>query len=160
MEQDSTVLVPVPTWLLPEVYQFLAERMARGPEAAGGHRLAEPTHVYESRRLSPPSESGGRRNFSAAELGLLKRTLEPRSAARVMLDLCAESPDTPLAYETLVAASLGDNHQVRGQLGALTKILKKLFGSDEWPVTIHYGNQGQATYIMTEATARLWKTLR
>jgi hypothetical protein len=99
------------------------------------------------------------RRFTPAELGLLKRTLEPSSLARILLDMCAQAPDEPIAFETVVAEAGLRSEQARGQIGSFTKILKKLFHTPEWPLLVHYGTQGQATYIMPEGMARIWRDL-
>lgn len=158
MLDESTVLVPVPRWLLREVYDLLARRMQEGhtpdrlqPSApVMPMMLAEAT--YDETNLA-------QRNFSAAELGLLKRSLPEGNIGRTLIDMCANVPGQAIAFDDVVARAGVEPRQARGQLGALTKVLKKLFRTPEWPVHVNIGSQGQATYIMPEGMARNWRNL-
>ena len=161
MDEETTVSVPVPTWLLPEVYELLGRRMSEGRT----RHLSEPMHAPRVSEASRPylgqehGEMLGQRRFTGAELGLLKRALDPRSLPRTMLDMCAELPGEPISFDQVVARAGLESAQAKGQLGAFTKILKKLFRNPQWPVVVHFGSQGQATYIMPEGMARIWREI-
>lgn len=162
MAEEATVLVPVPVRLLGEVYELLGRRMAESKELKF-------SGVFEQRLVASESVKRygeevrdavvAQRSFSASELGLLKRTLEPTSLARTLLDMCSNAPGEPVSFESVVSEAGLRPEQARGQIGAFTKNLKKLFHTPEWPVLVHYGTQGQATYIMPEGMARIWREL-
>jgi hypothetical protein len=149
-DEDQIVMVPVPVHLLGQVYALLARKM-EAPQS-----LFEVQAHY---RLTP--EEIGQRRFSAGELGLLKRSLDLRSGARTMLDLCASRPGELITFDEVVTASGLGPTQVRGQMGAMTKLLKKLFHQPEWPVITHWGVRGvqQASYEMHADVARMWNDL-
>jgi hypothetical protein len=99
------------------------------------------------------------REFSPAELGLLKRRMEPDNAARILLELCANKPGERVDFKEVVSKARLEERQVRGQLGALTKHLNKLFNDRRWPVEVISAANGQTTYIMSEDTSRFWREL-
>ena len=153
MKEDPVVMVPVPQSLLPEVYELLARCTAR---RYSDPRVVAPHMVAERIAQAPQTLS---REFSPAELGLLKRRLESSNPARILLDLCASKAGARVDFKDVVSASLLEERQVRGQLGALTKHLNKLFNDRRWPVEVISGAQGQTTYIMSEDTSRIWREL-
>jgi hypothetical protein len=99
------------------------------------------------------------REFSPAELGLLKRRMEPDNAARILLELCDNKPGERVDFKEVVSKARLEERQVRGQLGALTKHLNKLFNDRRWPVEVISAANGQTTYIMSEDTSRIWREL-
>jgi hypothetical protein len=152
MEKTSEiVLVPVPVHLLPSIYAVLAE----------GTRQQNP----DPNPSAPFEPFGGvvqTRKFDADELAQLKRSLKPDGGARAMLDLCASKPDQWVGYDQVVSASGIAARQLRGQLGAFTKMVKKLFnGRAEWPVQFQWaiGGSQQAYYVMTPTIAAIWNDL-
>jgi len=151
-EETPIVMVPVPVHLLGEVYALLARHMKPA------------VNLFESRSVrfeATTQEDIGQRRFSAGELGLLKRSLDLRSGARTMLDLCASRPGDLVTFDEVVSVSGLEPNQVRGQMGAMTKLLKKLFNQPEWPVNYHWGVRGvqQASYEMPAEVARVWNDL-
>lgn len=109
-------------------------------------------------RIDPVQQTLSR-EFSPAELGLLKRRLDSTNPARILLDICAERPEEKVDFKEVVSRATLESKQVRGQLGALTKHLNKLFNDRRWPVEVISGPQGQTTYIMSEDTSRIWREL-
>jgi len=50
-----------------------------------------------------------------------------------------------------------EDKQLRGELGALTKVAKRLFhGDPSWPLAVRYGDAGEAHYSMDPIVAAWW----
>lgn len=160
---EEIVMVPVPRSLLPDVYAVLARgtRVRRYSEMS----VEEPATLFESRapyaRSSTPGRSDSRR-FSAGELGLLKRHLDPDGGARKLLDLCASRPGQMIRFDEVARETNFDPSLLKGQIGGLTKLLKKLFHDPAWPIHYTWGAQGlqQASYEMSDETAQMWLSIQ
>jgi len=143
---QQIVMVPVPADRLQEVYGLLAAKPAT---------LGTVTGELEVRFTT---------DYSASEIALLKEHLRPDGAARKMLDLCAASPDQLVGFDEVAMASECTENVARGQFGALTKVIKRLFdGKKSWPVTTQFmftENGAQAYYRMSPAHADAWRNAR
>ncbi len=85
------------------------------------------------------------------------------AGALIMLDLAASKHDQLISFADVVQASGRGEKQVRAELGALTKAIKRVFGVSReeanWPVEFHWaaGGEEQAYYLMRPEIAQAWE---
>lgn len=85
--------------------------------------------------------------------------LSPQSfpGVRRLLATCAERAPRQVSFSEAAQAAEMPETQLRGELGALTKVAKRLFHGDlSWPVSVRYGDAGEARYAMDTAVAQWW----
>jgi hypothetical protein len=73
------------------------------------------------------------------------------------LDLAAERAPREVSFEEVVERSGIDALKVRGQLGALSTLTRRLFGQKIWPVVFRFSEGGQAHYSMDPQIATWWE---
>jgi hypothetical protein len=80
-------------------------------------------------------------------------------AARTMLDLTAERPDQEVKFTEVVAKSGLPPRQVAAELGAMSKLSRKLFnGRKIWPVRWWQDASDNITrYVMQRGIAEWWR---
>lgn len=141
---------PVPKRYLPAVVHALSAAMheddtdsdGQAVESIGTNQEIDWSHVEQCKRL---------RNELKAP------------AACTLLDLTAETPNTWISFAKLVEMSGRSKTQARGDLVALTKAVKRIYGVPKeqarWPVEFQWAaeEQKQAYYRMSESVAKAWK---
>jgi hypothetical protein len=140
---DEIVMVPVPRSALMRVYAALAEpagQRAVSGVVAGG----EPVQVK------------GQGEWTAEMVNQLEAELISHGT-RTLLTLAARRAPRPVTFAEAAVAARVDENQLRGELGALTKVVKRLFnGSRTWPMSVRYGDKGEASYTMDPRVADWW----
>jgi hypothetical protein len=82
--------------------------------------------------------------------------------ALAALDLCSARPGEWVPFEDIIVASGRNPAQARGDTGALTLQIRKLFKRNSWPYEAMWaaGGTQQIYYRMTEDQAEMWRTAR
>jgi hypothetical protein len=141
---EEIVMVPVPRSQLTAVYKVLA------------NPVGTPTPPMESEESV---EVHGQIHGPALWTRSMMKRLEAElhiPAVRTLIGLCAQRAPKPVTFEEAIAASKVDANLLRGQLGSLTKMTNRLFGTKVWPMTVRYGEAGDAIYSMDETVAGWW----
>jgi hypothetical protein len=139
-DDDEIFMVPVPRSQLRAVYGVLA-----GPPAEQG-ALA---------RVEETIEVQGQGPWTASMAGRLEADLEI-PAIRALITLLAQRAPMPLTFQEAVEATGEETKLLRAQVGSLTKTTKRLFGSPTWPMSVRYGEAGEAVYSMVPRIAEWW----
>jgi hypothetical protein len=148
-DPGDVVLVPVPRKYLGAVYAALGTVMASDDvEPAPASEAVPADEVLVDQRNGSWTEAMVRR---------LHANLVVYPAAKALLDLCAlRAPDevtlAQVAEECDIKAT-----QVRAELGAMTKMVKRMFGRKTWPVSVRWSG-GVANYSMKPKVAEWWAT--
>jgi hypothetical protein len=150
-QESPITMVPVPTHLLGVVYRALGEAMnpsLPSPEV----RVVIPAESDSEPSVRVDTAQG---DWTRGMLNQLRARLT-HAGARAVLDLAArKTPAEVTLIDVLNAVDIPIN-TTRAQLGAMTKIVKNLFGRSTWPVSIRYNETGTAYYSMNETIARWW----
>jgi Domain of unknown function (DUF4268) len=76
--------------------------------------------------------------------------------AKALLDLAAQRAPRPVSLREVSERTGSRTEQISAELGAMTKLCKRLFGQDAWPVTVRSSPDG-AIYRMDPEIAQLWQ---
>lgn len=139
-DSDEIVMVPVPKSQLRAVYQVLAD------PAAGQKALA---------RVEETIEVQGQGPWTWSMISRLEADLEI-PAVRTLITLVAKRAPMPLTFKEAVEATGAEARLLRAQVGSLTKTAKRLFGHATWPMSVRYGEAGDAIYSMVPRVAEWW----
>lgn len=85
-----------------------------------------------------------------------RREIEPYPEALGLLSFAAENAGTEVNYRDFLERSARTDTQVRSELGAISKVARKLFGNKVWPVRTRQGSDGVMRYFMPEGIAQWW----
>jgi hypothetical protein len=180
---EGIVLVPVPTQLLPAVYDLLAKSMNGSP--AGPAKLGGPLgpdevacirchgpalwigdigYQCESCGLAFRDESGGVRVdrdngvWTSAMVASLRREVSARLLLVRALDSIARSAPAVVTSDDLMRTTGVDQSQVRAELAALSKASRRLFGKKVWPMSAKqgWGSGERMGYKMAPEIATWW----
>ncbi len=86
----------------------------------------------------------------------LEGELGQASAVRGLITLVASRSPKSLTFGEAVNELQVENNVLRAQVGSLTKATKRLFGRATWPMSVRYGDAGEATYSMEPEVAHWW----
>ncbi len=139
-DRDEIFLVPVPRSQLSAVYKVLAGL----PTEPGALERAEET--IEVQGQGPWTPSMVRRLEADLEI----------PAIRALITVLAQRAPMPLSFQEAVEATGEETRLLRAQVGSLTKTTKRLFGSPTWPMSVRYGEAGDAIYSMVPRIAEWW----
>jgi hypothetical protein len=132
-DTDEMVLLPVPRQYYREVVSHLAHLMAAEPSA-------EPTSASI---------------WTVEQIGRLARQpLNP--TIRAMLELVAGAPDTRFCLADVQSRAGTDYGQARAHLAAFTKLLRKHFDREDWPIRVEQGPDGKLYYHASPYFAECW----
>lgn len=95
--------------------------------------------------------------WSAEDLARL--SLKLTDAVRVLMDMCAGSPNELIAYADFVAATGLTSGQVNGALGGLTRQVKRDFARRNWPLE-YLATSGGMVYRLDAPHAAAWVSAR
>lgn len=108
-------------------------------------------------RPSYPVVEWGREDL-AALLARLQGTAQ-QDTVEAMLDQAAFSADRSTTWGELVESTPRSRTEAGSDLAQLTKIVRREFERDNWPVSVSIANE-DIWYLMDEDTATLWRDLR
>ena len=94
--------------------------------------------------------------WTEGRLAEFQREIYPYPAAVRLLDYAAENAGTEVNYRDFLQLSGLTDTQVRSELGAISKVARKLFGKKVWPVRTRQGSDGVMRYFMPEGVAEWW----
>jgi hypothetical protein len=80
----------------------------------------------------------------------------PYPGARALLDAVAEQAPRPVLLRDVSQRTGVRTEQISAELGAMTKLCKRLFGRDTWPLTVRSSSDG-ASYQMDPEIAQWWQ---
>jgi hypothetical protein len=132
------VNVPVPRAHLGVVYAALGAAMAGERETPTGVLVNERSGIWTEemvQRLQAQLRYAG---------------------VRALLDLCAErTPEEVMLHEVVEQTGI-EVTKIRAQLSALTKLCKRLFERDTWPISVRWTDNGYGIYSMKAEIAAWW----
>ena len=137
---DEIFMVPVPKSQLKAVYSVLADPAT---EQAVRAQAEEAIEVQ------------GQGRWTASGVSRLEADLEI-PAVRALITLVAQRAPMPLTFQEAVGATGAEARLLRAQVGSLTKTTKRLFGRPTWPMSVRYGEAGEAIYSMVPRVAEWW----
>ena len=94
--------------------------------------------------------------WTAAMLEQLRREIYPYPAAVELLQFAAENAGREVTYRDFLQQSSWTDVQVRSELGAVSKVSRKLFGQKVWPLRTRQGSDDVMRYFMPKGIARWW----
>lgn len=133
--------------LPPSVHDLLERFVALAREVEPYLRDAAADSVYIDYRQG---------SWTAAMLEQFRREIYPYPAAVELLQFAAEHAGTEVNYRVFLQHSERTDRQVRSELGAVSKVSRKLFGRKVWPVRTRQGSDGVMRYFMPEGVAKWW----
>lgn len=95
-------------------------------------------------------------SWSPAMLAQFQREIHPYPAAVGLLRFAAQHAGVEVTYRDFLAQSQWNDVKVRTELGAISKVARKLFGKKVWPVRTRQGSDGVMRYFMPEGIAEWW----
>jgi hypothetical protein len=146
-DPGDVVLVPVPRKYLGAVYAALGAAMTSDdeePVSASGSAPAD--EVLVDQRSGKWTEEMAHR---------LHANLVVYPAAKALLDLCAQRAPEEVTLEQVAEECDTRDTQIRAELGAMTKMVKRMFGRKTWPVSVRWSG-GVANYSMKPKVAEWW----
>jgi hypothetical protein len=158
---DEVVMVPVPKQHLARVYATLARLMAGGEDDSGFPPDEPVTHNDPGPRPDGDAVLVDKRNgwWTQDMVRLLHARLN-YTGARAIVRMTAEAAPKEITLAEVSAAIGVGVAQLRAELGAMTKLCKKLFdGVKTWPFSVRWTLGGVANYSMDERIARWWLAL-
>jgi len=139
-DDDEIFMVPVPKSQLRAVYRVLADPVTENTALA---------------RAEETIEVQGQGAWTASMVRQLAADLEI-PAVRALITLVAQQAPAPITFQEAVEATGTEVRLLRAQVGALTKTTKRLFGLPTWPMSVRYGEAGDAIYSMLPRIAEWW----
>lgn len=95
-------------------------------------------------------------SWTRSMLEQFRREIHPYNGAVELLQFAAENAGTEVNFRDFLSQSSLTDRQVRSELGAISKVARKLFGKKVWPVRTRQGSDGVMRYFMPEAIAEWW----
>ena len=95
-------------------------------------------------------------SWTPAMLEQFRREIYPYPAAVDLLGFAAANAGTEITYRSFLQQASWTDVQVRSELGAISKVARKLFGKKVWPVRTRQGSDGVMRYFMPEGIAEWW----
>lgn len=148
MTQTAHVLQPAAVAPLPPAVEELLQRfvqLAREVEPYLRHHAVE--SIYIDYRQGA---------WTASMLEQFRREIYPYPAAVELLQFAAAHAGEEVNYRDFLRQSNRTDTQVRSELGAISKVARKLFGKKVWPVRTRQGSDGVMRYFMPEGIAEWW----
>lgn len=139
--------------LIAERHKDVRRVLATIVEALGDAEVTAKTtsaaEALESGRKAAP-------DVAIIDLGLFRREIQPYPAAVELLEFAAENAGLEVSYRDFLKQSSSTDVQIRTELGAISKVARKLFGKKVWPVSTRQGSDGVMRYFMSEGIAEWW----
>jgi hypothetical protein len=172
-DPDDLIPVYVPRRLVGQVYDFVAQRM----KAATGDPLpvmdsvtvsiiragSAPDEVYDG----PVAEVPGNGRWTP---GMVRHLVSQLSYDHLVqaVDLIATRAPKEIRYDEVLRLMYGaspskeESHQLRSELGALSRTTRRLFGEKRWPFTAKQSGKtgNHMVYRMPREVADWWQDAR
>lgn len=148
MKPAETGTRPPATPALPDAVQELLERIVQLARELEPYVLDHSgDSIYIDYRQGP---------WTATMLEQFRREIQPYPAAVELLGFAAENAGLEVSYRDFLKQSSSTDVQIRTELGAISKVARKLFGKKVWPVRTRQGSDGVMRYFMPEGIAEWW----
>ena len=95
-------------------------------------------------------------SWTQSMLEQFRREIYPYPAAVELLQFAAEHAGQEVGYRDFLKQSSWTDVQIRSELGAISKVARKLFGKKVWPVRTRQGSDGVMRYFMPLGIAEWW----
>lgn len=145
--EKNMVMVPVPEWLVTDVYRFIVAEEERGTKSEKGEQYSSETQQPEDWRYS----------YSWSEDDLKDVLENGTRAMKIVLPYLADHPDERVEGQVLADLVYGPGarmQQLGGALGSFTKTAYKRYGRRKWPFeAIHNDEERSWEYVMYSDTA-------
>lgn len=141
--QEDSGLPPLP----PGVHDLLQRFVQLAHEVEPYLRDASGETVYIDYRQG---------SWTEAMVVRFRREIAPYPSAVALLQFVAENTGTEVNFRDFLQQSAWTDRQVRSELGAISKVARKLFGNKVWPVRTRQGSDGVMRYFMPEGIAEWW----
>jgi hypothetical protein len=135
-------LLPVPVELVPRVAAMIRDLVQQDVSVAG----------LDSQTL------GAGTSWREAELRALADHMSYRGVL-VLMDMCAETPSSWVLKADAEDRAGVSAIQLRNELGAFSKTVRRLFGDASWPMEVRK-QAGQFYYRMSDEVAAAWAAVR
>lgn len=153
VENQSTdsdiVYVPVPRERLDAVYRAIAAPPAPPP----ARRTVAGLHV---RRDEVGVTVRGQGHWTESMVVMTAAEVQAYPGAAKLLEMVAERAPRTMEFTEGSEAAGVEKRQLRAELGALSKLTKRLFDRITWPISVRYNGQGEASYSMDPQVAEWW----
>jgi hypothetical protein len=147
-EPEDVVLVPVPKSKLGVVYEALARSM--GESVIAG---SSPVAVQASGAVAVQVPGQGK--WTEAMVDRLEIDFGYK-ATRMLFTMMAERAPRSVSFTEAVTEVGVERNKLRGELAALSKITKRLFGEKTWPCSWKTSETGEIVYWMEPEVAKWW----
>lgn len=94
--------------------------------------------------------------WTPSMLNQLRLEIYPYPAAVELLQFAAENAGQEVTYRDFLLRSDLSDTQVRAELGAMSKVARRLFGKKTWPIRTRQASDGVMRYLMPEGIAEWW----
>jgi hypothetical protein len=135
---DELVNVPVPRRFYPLIIQTLSAALAA-----------------ESSAHAPGTSSRTERAWTAEDIRVLRRTAHNKTVEALMELTCA-SPGKRVTFQEVYESAGRTYGQARADLAGFTRLLRKSFGREAWPVNVVQGPDKGLTYYAEPSIADAW----
>lgn len=135
---DELVSVPVPRRFYPLIIQTLSNALAA-----------------ESRGPAPGAPSRTERAWTAEEIRDLRRAVHNKTVEALMELTCA-LPGKRVTFQEVYECAGRTYGQARADLAGFTRLLRKSFGRETWPVNVVQGPDKGLTYDAVPYIADAW----
>ena len=95
-------------------------------------------------------------SWTEGMLERFRREIYPYPAAVELLQFTADNAGIEVNYRDFLQRSSCTDAQIRSELGAISKVARKLFGHKVWPVRTRQGTDGVMRYYMPKGIAEWW----
>lgn len=139
---SELVNVPVPRRFYPLIIQTLAIALAA-----------------ESNGSLPSASSPNERAWTSDEIRHLRRVV-PNGTVEALMELTCASPKKRVTFQEVYEHSGRTFAQARADLAGFTRLVRKSFGRERWPVNVVQGPDKGLTYDAEPAIAEAWNNTR
>lgn len=138
---------PVPSALPPAVQELLQRFIKLAQEVEPYVQAPAGESIYIDYKQGAWTET---------MLAQFRREIYPYPAAVALLQFAAENAGREVSYRDFIEKSSWTKIQVRSELGAISKVSRKLFGNKVWPLRTRQGSDGVMRYFMPSGIAEWW----
>lgn len=147
METDTQPRNPTASTLPPSIQQVLEKIVELAREIEPYIQGQGTDSIYIDYRQG---------SWTRSMLEQFQREIYPYAGAVALLQFAAENAGVEVNYRAFLQNSSLTDRQVRSELGAMSKVARRLFGKKVWPVRTRQGSDGVTHYFMPEGIAEWW----
>lgn len=144
-DPSEIVNVPVPRAHLGVVYAALGAAMAGEVEASTEGKASTGVLIDDGNGI-----------WTEEMMRRLQANLH-YPGPKALLGLCAERTPEEVMLDEVAQQAGVEVTQIRAELGAMTKLCKRLFGRKTWPISVRWTPTGYGIYSMKREVAAWWE---